>query len=305
VTPPGFEIRTPIAQPLFRLVFENLPILRFQELMPQLKGKQRLETWSVRKLTTPIYLELIRPFETGSLELTLFLGKLQQTNNPDSALPIINSLLPNSAFLEEPCATGLAIERFDQLSSVEFFNLMAFLISNNFPGESTSRSIYKWLKKYSAPIILKILSTIATPTTEALLNNFFRCAVEAGDVLVVKNLIRAGVSPNGHVCRHPSLPDHVTPLQFALCRGNTQLAQELIEAGSSIDEVGAGWKSNALVLAIIGTNLRGHPWFWKFYNDSSDYGDEEDVIIDIFENESRDLAVQEADKVALFALFNP
>jgi hypothetical protein len=27
---------------MFRLVFENLPIFGFQEIMPQLKGKQRL-----------------------------------------------------------------------------------------------------------------------------------------------------------------------------------------------------------------------------------------------------------------------
>lgn len=180
------------------------------------------------------------PSEAGSSALTPFLAELQRTNSHDSVIPIINSLLPNSAFLEEPCAEGIAIENVEKIGSVQFFNLMAFLISNNFPGDSTSRNIYKWLKKHSSPFILKILSTAVTPSTEALLENLFSCAVEAEDAPVVKHLIRAGVSPNGRLCRHPSLPDHVTPLQFALCRGNTQLAQELIKAGSSIDEVGAG-----------------------------------------------------------------
>ncbi|KAH8745614.1 hypothetical protein BGZ57DRAFT_862461 [Hyaloscypha finlandica] len=41
-TPPGFEIRTPIARPLFRLAFENLPILQSQENIQLLGGKQEL-----------------------------------------------------------------------------------------------------------------------------------------------------------------------------------------------------------------------------------------------------------------------
>jgi ankyrin repeat protein len=237
------------------------------------------------------------PSEAGSSAVTPFLAELQRANSHDSVLPIINSLLPNSAFLEEPCAEGIAIERVEKIGSVQLFNLMSFLISNNFPGDSTGRNIYKWLKKHSPPFILKILSTAATPTSEALLDNLFRCAIEAGDVPVVKHLIRAGVSPNGHMCRHPSLPDHVTPLQFALCRGNTQLAEELIKAGSSIDEFGAGWKSSALVLAIIGKNLRDDPLFWEVLGESLDGGSEDDVDMDIwslFEPSPQDLAVDGA-----------
>jgi ankyrin repeat protein len=245
------------------------------------------------------------PSEAGSSAVTPFLAELQRANSHDSVLPIINSLLPNSAFLEEPCAEGIAIEGVKKLGSVQLFNLMSFLISNNFPGDSTSRKIYKWLKKHSPPFILTILSTAPTPTSEALLDNLFRCAIEAGDVSVVKHMIRAGVSPNGHMCRHPSLPDHVTPLQFALCRGNTQLAEELIKAGSSIDEFGAGWKSSALVLAIIGKNLRDDPLFWEVLDESSDGGSEDDVDMDIwslFEPSGQDFALHGADNDHLFAL---
>jgi ankyrin repeat protein len=245
------------------------------------------------------------PSEAGSSAVTPFLAELQRANSHDSVLPTINSLLPNSAFLEEPRAEGIAIELVEKIGSVQLFNLMAFLISNNFPGRSTSRNIYKWLKKHSPPFILTILSTAATPTSEALLDNLFRCAIEAGDVPVVKHLIRAGVNPNGHMCRHPSLPDHVTPLQFALCRGNIQLAQELIKAGSSIDEVGAGWKSSALVLAIIGKNVRDDLWFWRILGESSDDGSEDDVDMDIwslFEPSPQDFAVHGADNYTIFAL---
>jgi hypothetical protein len=91
-------------------------------------------------------LELMQPLDTSSSALTTFLGELQRTNKPDSVRQIINSLLPNLAFLEEVCAKGLAIERFEELGPVELFNLMAFLISNSFPGESNSQNIYQWLK---------------------------------------------------------------------------------------------------------------------------------------------------------------
>jgi hypothetical protein len=239
-------------------------------------------------------LEFTRPFDTSSPALTPLLGELQRTHNPDSVLPMLNTLLPNSALLEEGCAKGLAIERIESLGSVEFFNLMVFMISNNFPGESNSRNIYKWLKKNTPPFVLKTLSSIATPTAEALLEKLFRSAVEAGDVPVVKHLLRAGASPNRPMCRHVSLPDHATPLQFALSRGNTKLAQELIKAGSSIDEGGTGWKSSALVLAIIGNNIRGDERFWTCDGCFSDDGDEDDDCMDtwsLFEPSSQDFAV--------------
>jgi ankyrin repeat protein len=101
------------------------------------------------------------------------------------------------------------------------------------------------------------------PTAEALLENLFRLAIETEDIPTVRYIIEKGVSPNGHICRHPRIPDNLTPLQFACIRGNTELAQELIKAGSIIDHPGTGWKSSALVLAIIGENLRTNRSFWK------------------------------------------
>jgi ankyrin repeat protein len=179
------------------------------------------------------------------------------------------------------------------------------MISNNFPGESNSRNVYKWLKKNSPPFVLKTLSSIATPAAEALLENLFRSAVETEDVPVAKHLLRAGASPNGPMCRHLSLPDHVTPLQVALSRGNTKLAQELINAGPRIDEGGAGWKSSALVLAIIGNNIRGDERFWGSHGSSSDDGDEDNDYMDtwsLFETSSQDFAVSGTDNDPFFDL---
>ena len=182
---------------------------------------------------------------------------------------------------------------------------MVFMVSNNFPGESNSRNIHEWLKKNNPSFVLKTLSSIATPTAEALLENLFRSAVEAGDVPIVKHMLRAGASPNGPMCRHSSLPDHVTPLQFALSRGNIKLAQELIKAGSRIDESGAGWKSSALVLAIIGNNLQGHQQFCGSHvNSADDGGDDKDYMDSwsLVEPSSQDFAVYGADNDPFFDL---
>jgi Ankyrin repeats (3 copies) len=187
--------------------------------------------------------------------LAPLLGKPNQINDLNPILPIIDSLLPNSAFLEEERAKGLAIERVEKLGSVEFLNLATFLISNNFPGEASSKNLRDWLKYNGSTSILTVLSSMEGPTAEALVEKKFRFAIEAEDIPTVKYLIKAGVNPNGHACRDPRIPEDLTPLQFACIQGNTELAQELIKAGSRIDQPDTGWKSSALVLAIIGENL--------------------------------------------------
>jgi hypothetical protein len=170
------------------------------------------------------------------------------SSQPDSAGPIhaiINSILLNSAFLEEACANGLAINRVENVGLVEFLNLIIFLMSNNFPGETKSEQPFKWLKSHKITFILKVISSMKGPTGEALLEKLFRHAIEAEDMSIVQSLIQLGINPNGHRCRHLRIPDHLTPLQFACIQGNTELAQELIKAGSSIDQPGSGWKSSA------------------------------------------------------------
>jgi ankyrin repeat protein len=87
----------------------------------------------------------------------------------------------------------------------------------------------------------------------------------------------------------------LTPLQFACIRGNIELAQELIKAGSSIDQPRTGWKSSALVLAIIGENLRDRRSFWD---------DDQGVISDPNDGESPDEVHSQEGTDRFFNLIN-
>jgi ankyrin repeat protein len=185
-----------------------------------------------------------------------FLGDCRERSNANPMLSVVDSLLPNSALMDETRASGLAIKTFDQVGSVQFLNLTVYLISNNFPAESNGKEIYKWLKIHGKSNLLQVLLSMKGPSAEALLENLFQLAVEAEDIPIVKSLLHAGANPSGGSCMFKDCPDPLTPLQFACLSGNTELAKELIKAGSSIDEPGTGWKSSALVLAIFGHHIR-------------------------------------------------
>jgi ankyrin repeat protein len=176
-------------------------------------------------------------------------------------LSIIDSLIPKSAFDQEPCAAEIALGEVEKFGSLQFLNLATFLISNNFPGETSDEKLYKWFTQ-SGTAVLKTMTSMEGATVEALREKLFRLAIEAEDVPIVKLLIKAGVDPNGHICRHSRIPDNMNPFQFACIRGNTELVHVLVDAGSVIDQPGNGWKSSGLVLAIIGKNLRGRTDFW-------------------------------------------
>ncbi|KAL5345388.1 hypothetical protein ACLOAV_009759 [Pseudogymnoascus australis] len=240
-TPPGFDIRTPLAQPFFRLAFENLPIFQFKEFAQR------------------VYAGSITPFDTSTTALTKIFQSPDRKN--DSYIPpIMDSLLPMSAFLEEPLAAGLAMQRVEDVGQAELLNLATFMASNNFPGDTNSEKLREWLKTHSTASVVEALSYMKVPTAEALLENLFRFAIEDEDVSTVKYLLHVGVNPNGHKCQ---LHDY-TPLQYAVVRGNNEMALELIEAGSIIDQSNTGSKSSALVLAII---KNCNPVPWRFTHD--------------------------------------
>lgn len=176
----------------------------------------------------------------------------QKTDN--GIPPILESLLPLSAFLEEPRATRFGIQRAEDISHDELLNLATFIASNNFPGDANVGKFRERLKTHSTASVLEALSSMKGPTAETLLENLFCFAIEDEDISTVKYLLRAGVNPNGHNCQGDDYD--LTPLQFALFRGNNEMALELIKAGSTIDEPNTGWKSSALVLAIIGDEDR-------------------------------------------------
>jgi ankyrin repeat protein len=225
--------------------------------------------------------EAVKSFDSGlSALVPLFGERFNQGNLSKARLSMIDSLIPNSAFNQEPCAAEITLGEVEKLGSLQFLNLATFLISNNFPGETSDEKLYKWFTQ-SGTAVLKTMISMEGTTVEALREKLFRIAIEAEDVPIVKLLIKAGVDPNGHICRHSRIPDNMNPFQFACIRGNTELVHVLVDAGSAIDQPGNGWKSSGLVLAIIGENLRGRIEFWgfqdfdprKYWEDPDDHPD--------------------------------
>ncbi|RKK83826.1 hypothetical protein BFJ68_g17413 [Fusarium oxysporum] len=116
------------------------------------------------------------------------------------------------------------------------------------------------------------------PPAEALRENLFRLAIEAEDIPVVKGLIQAGVNPDGNTCGHKYFPNPLTPLQFACLKGNSLLVQELLKAGSSVDEPRSGWHCSAIVLAIFGHALRSSDDNAHDYDDDGDGDDDQEHV---------------------------
>ncbi|OBT38706.1 hypothetical protein VE00_10952 [Pseudogymnoascus sp. WSF 3629] len=270
-TPPGFDLRTPVSQPVFRLAFENLPMFQFQECA--------LSAYDTFRL-----------LDTSTSALAMLFKSLHRDSH--NGVPrIIHSLLPISAFSEEPCASGFAIQRVESMGPAECLNLASFVISNKFPGDTNAEQLREWLKTHSNSSALKGLLSIKGPTAEALLENLFQFAVEDEDISTVRCLLQAGVNPNGHRCRPPQIyrieDSYLTPLQHALIRGNAELALELIRAGSATDEPNTGWKSSALVLAITGENMRRNEELQASKTCIGDGSDNDDIEDEYEDNEGR------------------
>ena len=164
--------------------------------------------------------------------------------NTNSKHPLIDSLLPLSAFKDKIMRNGFAIDQMGLL-------LLLYLISNSFPAESRGGKVYQLLKTQGSfnPDVFRALEG---PSADSIIENLFKLAIEAEDLTMVKNLIKAGANINTNNCRLKDLPIPCTPLQFAFLKGNTQLVQELITTGSDIDVPQSGWRFSAILLAIYG-----------------------------------------------------
>lgn len=173
-------------------------------------------------------------------------------NREDFSHGPLSSILPIPAFIKEEAAIGLGLDRIDRLGPLEFVNLITYMASNNFPGETNIEEVYHWLKTRQTVAVLGSLASIDSITTKAFLEGIFRLAVEAGDTPTVIELMRLNVNPNGHQIRLERILGTLNPLQYACITGNTELAQALIEAGAAVKDTKRGWKRSILVLAIIG-----------------------------------------------------
>ncbi|KAI1486889.1 ankyrin repeat-containing domain protein [Biscogniauxia mediterranea] len=211
-TPKGFLIYTPPAnpaKPVNRLLFRELPILQFQDTVGNLAQY------------------LPSSHQSSNALLPMFRGNLQ-TSAARSIQSVIDAFLPTSAVKEEALGSNLVIERADSMGPAQALNLISFMVSNDLSSESNSDKVYRWLKKQGMAHTI-ISRTLKGTSADALVEKLFQLAVEAEDVQMVKELLRAG---------------------FACLRGNMRLVNELIGAGSQVNDTESGWRGSILVLVI-------------------------------------------------------
>ncbi|KFA51399.1 hypothetical protein S40293_03259 [Stachybotrys chartarum IBT 40293] len=196
-------------------------------------------------------------FDQDSNALVTAVGNLLSDKAKSPAASMLGSFLPIAAFKDEPIGSSLAIERSNQLGSVQLLSFLTYMISNNLFAEfmGNKRALYHWVKLHG-PSSVAVFKTIEGPSADAVFQNMFRLAVEAEDLQMVKHLINMGANPNEPGCKHVGCPEVFTPLQYACLRGNTPLVKELIRAGSTIDDAEYGWKGSTLGLAIFGFGQR-------------------------------------------------
>ncbi|KUJ19538.1 ankyrin [Mollisia scopiformis] len=209
-------------------MFKNLPILGFQEMQ---QVNQSMDVLDAGQFALPW--NAIGYNFNSSMEY------------------IIGSLLPTSEFLSSTTAEDFPVSNQGNVTNPELLNIAVFLASNNFPAGANGKDVYKWLKAHKKIPILDALASIKTPSAEATLESLLPFAVEAKDIPMLQQLLRAGVNPNGQSCRHNRIPEILTPLQFACIIRHTEMAQILTEAGADIDNPGSGWKSSGILFAII------------------------------------------------------
>lgn len=150
----------------------------------------------------------------------------------------------------------------------DHLSVVLYLISNNLMSQDEdlvfgerkqrdSRSILSLLKDsgWGDPDRLSILLSTREPTAESIAEKVFESAVWIGDLEIVENMLRSGMSPDGLIEAFSENEVKIcclTPLQFAAQGGNICLINLLIKYGADIehgfaDEV----DKTALYFAII------------------------------------------------------
>ena len=161
------------------------------------------------------------------------------------------SLMPISEFEEELPGSSITLDNIYHSTSTQILKVVAYAISNNFPGHGNRTEIYKWLRSLGA-LSPDIIQRLQDPSNQALLQGLLRLAVEEGDVLLASTLLNAGADPNENTCIHEGCPIPLRPLQYSCLKGNLELVQELLQAKAQIDHPESGWSCSPLLFAIHG-----------------------------------------------------
>ncbi|KAH8672229.1 ankyrin repeat-containing domain protein [Ilyonectria robusta] len=182
----------------------------------------------------------------------------RESSTSDRILVAARSLLPISAFEKEVPGSSITLDNIYHSTSTQILKVMAYAISNNFPGHGNRKEIYRWLRSLGtfSPDIIRLLQD---QSNQALLQGLLRLAVEEGDVLLASTLLDAGADPNANTCVHKECPIPLRPLQYSCLNGNLELVKELLRAKAQIDHAEFGWSCSPLLFAIYG-------WFAEFWS---------------------------------------
>jgi ankyrin repeat protein len=121
-----------------------------------------------------------------------------------------------------------------QLFFDDFFKLIMFLVSNNLFGSTAqiSAEVYGWMQHCSDSPLLAHLFPIS-PTSDALIENLFRLAIDAEDAATLRKILNWGFDFSEQVC-HSSSGRKLTPLQRACVVNSIEIVQLLLEAGADV-----------------------------------------------------------------------
>jgi ankyrin repeat protein len=163
----------------------------------------------------------------------------------------VKALMPENFFISNPAAADMAISQGQASLVLDFLKLAMYFLSNNFCSAEggVSMKVYTWLERRSNTGLLEYLFSIGGPTIEALMENFFRLAIDADDVYMVKKMIDLGIDPNEQIYRACS-GSIMTPLQRACKTQSLELVRVLIDGGARVDLPAESGAYSALTYAV-------------------------------------------------------
>jgi ankyrin repeat protein len=148
----------------------------------------------------------------------------------------LKALMPESMFSNHPTNLQMIVSQDHSSNAANFLNLTLFMVSNKLIGQDSdiSAKVYNWIKRHSDAGFLGYLLSINGPTIEALAEQLFSLAIEAGDARTVKNILDSGLDPNELRCSG-TWKKRVTPLQRACELHSLELVRTLLDAGADVN----------------------------------------------------------------------
>ncbi|BCS03655.1 uncharacterized protein AKAW2_70533S [Aspergillus luchuensis] len=253
-TPEGYLVTTPQTTGMCLSWSSSLPWLRFMSFLdPPTEKAPSLPSSSLfvdstrsGNVTKDASFELMRCLNSlVPWNKHKHLGNIYSGSRTLAALSI---LMPET---EQGQLDGLSTNLSTLKSGLrDHLSVVLYLISNNLmpPDEDLSfeeqkqrdsRLILSLLKDsgWGDPDHLRILLSTREPTAESIAEKVFESALWIGDLDIVENMLRSGMSADGLIEVLTEAADiwFLTPLQFAAQEGNIRLTNLLIRHGADIE----------------------------------------------------------------------